>query len=62
MIARGPSGIGRLLRNAARVASGRGEHPARLGWWRGALRQAGFVEVSVSALAHEGGIAVARRP
>jgi ubiquinone/menaquinone biosynthesis C-methylase UbiE len=62
MLARGPSGIGRLLRNAARIFTGRGEHPARPGWWRAALCEVGFVDVSVSTLAHEGGIAVARRP
>jgi ubiquinone/menaquinone biosynthesis C-methylase UbiE len=62
MVARGPSGIGRLLRNATRIATGRGEHPARLDWWRTALCDAGFADVSVRALAHEGGIAMARRP
>jgi ubiquinone/menaquinone biosynthesis C-methylase UbiE len=62
MIARGPAGIARLFRNAARVAAGRGEHPAPPQWWRDALSQAGFGEVTVRVLDHEGGIATARRP
>lgn len=62
MLRHGPSGAVRVARNVARVASGRGEHPARVEWWRDALVCAGFVGVSVQALDHEGGIACARRP
>lgn len=62
MLAQGPSGAVRVARNAARLAAGRGEHPARVEWWREALLTAGFVGVSVQALDHEGGIASARRP
>jgi ubiquinone/menaquinone biosynthesis C-methylase UbiE len=62
MIARGPAGIVRLLRNALRVASRRGEHPARVDWWRRALSEAGFADVDVRGLEHDGGIASARRP
>jgi ubiquinone/menaquinone biosynthesis C-methylase UbiE len=62
MIAHGPAGVLRVLRNAMRVAGGRGEHPARVEWWREALRAAGFDDVSVQALNHEGGVASARRP
>jgi ubiquinone/menaquinone biosynthesis C-methylase UbiE len=62
MLRRGPAGVLRLLRNAVRLAAGRGEHPARPEWWRDALRGAGFEEVSVTELRHEGGIAFARRP
>ncbi|HWF34813.1 MAG TPA: class I SAM-dependent methyltransferase [Solirubrobacteraceae bacterium] len=62
MLRRGPAGILRLLKNAIRLASGRGEHPASVDWWRSALREAGFAGVEVWALDHEGGIAVARRP
>jgi ubiquinone/menaquinone biosynthesis C-methylase UbiE len=62
MIARGPAGIVRLLRNALRIASGRGEHPAPVDWWRQALSDAGFADVDVRALQHDGGIASARRP
>lgn len=61
MLRRGPAGILRLLKNAVRLASGRGEHPASVDWWRGALEEAGFASVAVWPLDHEGGIAVARR-
>jgi SAM-dependent methyltransferase len=60
MLRRGPAGVVRLLKNALRVTAGRGEHPAGAGWWRLALEDAGFTEVSVRTLDHEGGIAVAR--
>lgn len=62
MLRRGPAGVMRLLRNALRLGSGRGEHPADTRWWGEALDDAGFVEVDVRALEHEGGIATARRP
>ncbi|MDE3070898.1 MAG: methyltransferase domain-containing protein [Acidobacteriota bacterium] len=62
MVARGPAGVLRVLKNAARHVSGRGEHPARAEWWRAALAEAGFTEIAVEALDHEGGIASARRP
>ena len=61
LLRRGPAGLARLVRNAARIATGRGEHPAGIEWWREALRRSGFVEVMVEALDHEGGIARARR-
>jgi ubiquinone/menaquinone biosynthesis C-methylase UbiE len=61
MLRRGPAGIWRLLKNAVRVVSGRGEHPAGVAWWQSALRDAGFTGVEVWPLDHEGGIAVARR-
>lgn len=59
---RGLPGLWRLLKNAARLASRRWEHPANAGWWQGALRQAGFDHVRVDMLAHEGGIATGRAP
>jgi ubiquinone/menaquinone biosynthesis C-methylase UbiE len=62
MAGRGPSGALRLLKNAIRVVSGREEQPANVGWWRAALLDAGFGEVTVLALEHEGGIALARKP
>jgi ubiquinone/menaquinone biosynthesis C-methylase UbiE len=62
MVARGPAGVARLVRNAARVLTGRGEHPAPAAWWRQGLGEAGFVDVHVRALQHEGGIASARLP
>jgi len=62
MLRRGPAGLIRLMKNALRVLAGRGEHPRDVGWWRDSLTQAGFEDVSVRALAHEGGVAAARRP
>jgi ubiquinone/menaquinone biosynthesis C-methylase UbiE len=62
MARRGPPGVLRLLKNAMRMLRGRGEHPASVGWWRTALLDAGFTEVTVLALEHEGGIALARKP
>lgn len=62
MLRRGPAGILRLLRNGARLMVGRAEHPAPPQWWERALADAGFAAVSVEALEHEGGIALARKP
>jgi len=62
MIRRGPAGLLRLAKNATRIAAGRWEHPASVEWWHDALLHAGFVEVTVQALEHEGGIAFARKP
>jgi ubiquinone/menaquinone biosynthesis C-methylase UbiE len=62
MLAKGPAGVVRIARNGLRIARGRWEHPASIEWWRAALLQAGFEDVFVRALEHEGGIAVARRP
>jgi ubiquinone/menaquinone biosynthesis C-methylase UbiE len=62
MVRHGPAGVRRLVRNVTQVARGRGEHPARVEWWRDALLREGFVDVSVQALEHDGGIACARRP
>lgn len=61
MLRRGPAGLLRVLKNAARYLTGRWEHPADVDWWRAALPRAGFIEVEVHPLDHEGGIAVARR-
>jgi ubiquinone/menaquinone biosynthesis C-methylase UbiE len=61
MLRRGPAGLLRLTRNATRLLAGRWEHPASIEWWRQALSDAGFAEVDVHALAHEGGIAFARK-
>jgi len=59
---RGLPGILRLLKNAARLASGRGEHPANAAWWQAALKRSGFHHVEIEMLAHEGGIATAEVP
>lgn len=62
LVQRGPAGVWRLLRNAARFLSNRWEKPVHPEWWERALKEAGFVDVTVEALAHEGGIAAARKP
>jgi len=59
---RGPAGLLRLLKNAARILTGRWEHPASVAWWQAALSRAGFIDVEVNALAHEGGLARAHAP
>lgn len=62
MLRKGPAGVVRLTRNAARLACRRWERPARADWWRDALQELGFTDVVVTLLDHEGGIASARRP
>jgi ubiquinone/menaquinone biosynthesis C-methylase UbiE len=62
LLRKGPSGAWRLLKNLARYISGRWEHPASADWWIEALDEAGFEQVQVQVLNHEGGIASARRP
>lgn len=62
MVRKGPAGIARLAKNGARLATARWEKPARAEWWEGALHRAGFVDVVVQPLSHEGGIASARKP
>lgn len=59
---RGAPGVARVIRNAARQASGTGEHPANAAWWRKALEQSGFERVEIEILAHEGGITSAEAP
>jgi ubiquinone/menaquinone biosynthesis C-methylase UbiE len=59
---RGIPGIWRLVKNAVRLISGRWESPANAEWWRQALRSAGFEDISIQTLPHEGGVAVARAP
>ena len=62
MVRKGPAGVVRLARNGARFAAGRWERPAPAGWWERALAAAGFEDVRVTTLEHEGGVASARRP
>ncbi|MGO9249269.1 MAG: class I SAM-dependent methyltransferase [Solirubrobacteraceae bacterium] len=59
---RGLPGVWRLLKNAARQATGRGEHPANSSWWQEALERAGFERIRIETLAHEGGIAIGETP
>ena len=62
IIRRGPAGFLRLIKNAVRLMARRWEHPADPGWWREALEKAGFEQIQVHLLEHEGGIVTARRP
>lgn len=62
LLRKGPAGILRIAKNAFRWLTGRWEHPAPVSWWEVALATAGFTDVRVEALEHEGGIAVATRP
>jgi ubiquinone/menaquinone biosynthesis C-methylase UbiE len=62
ILARGPAGVVRLLKNALRLLSRKWEQPADGEWWRAALRRAGFEQIEVQLLEGEGGIVAARRP
>lgn len=62
MLRKGPAGVARLARNGVRFAGGRWERPARADWWEDAMRRAGFVDVQIEPLLHEGGVGSARRP
>lgn len=59
---RGPAGIARVLKNGAKIAAGRWEHPARADVWYEMLEARSFEQVEVELLEHEAGIATARRP
>ena len=59
---RGVPGLLRLAKNLWRIAVGRWEHPVPAAWWERALADAGFEDIRVETLEHEGGIASARRP
>lgn len=61
MLRQGWPGALRLAKNGIRFAGGRWERPARAEWWEAALDGAGFSDVQVEVLAHEGGVAHARR-
>lgn len=58
---RGPAGLLRLVKNALRLLLGRWEQPADAAWWRRALERAGYTDVHIRLLEHEGGIITARR-
>ncbi len=59
---RGPAGLWRLAKAGLRTLTFTGEHPAPTEWWQAALAEAGFIEIAVEPLTHEGGIAFARKP
>jgi ubiquinone/menaquinone biosynthesis C-methylase UbiE len=62
VLRRGPAGFLRLLKNMLRLLTGRWEQPADGEWWRRSLRRAGFCDIELRLLEHEGGIVSARRP
>jgi ubiquinone/menaquinone biosynthesis C-methylase UbiE len=62
MLARGPRGALRLFKNMLRVLGRRWERPADAEWWQAALERAGFEQVELQLLEHEGGIVAAMRP
>jgi ubiquinone/menaquinone biosynthesis C-methylase UbiE len=62
MLKRGPAGVWRIARNAARLAAGRWEQPATPETWERMLVARGFEKVQIELLAHEAAVAVARRP
>lgn len=62
MARHGPAGFVRIARNAVKVMTRTGERPAPPEWWQGALEEAGFLDVTIDCLAHEGAIAAARKP
>jgi ubiquinone/menaquinone biosynthesis C-methylase UbiE len=62
ILRRGPSGALRLTKNVGRYVTRHWEHPADADWWSQALGRAGFEQIELILLEHEGGIAAARRP
>jgi ubiquinone/menaquinone biosynthesis C-methylase UbiE len=62
LLSKGAPGAWRLARNGARYLSGRWERPTRPAWWESALAETGFIDIMVTPLDHEGGIASGRRP
>ncbi|MGE5617340.1 MAG: class I SAM-dependent methyltransferase [Candidatus Woesearchaeota archaeon] len=62
LVRRGPAGIWRLIKNALRYLTGSWEQPADPEWWRQALQRAGFEQIEVQPLEHEGGIISAVKP
>ena len=61
VLAKGPSGVVRLARNAGRIIFGRWEQPATIDWWASALARRGFHDIEVRPLRNEAGLAFARR-
>jgi ubiquinone/menaquinone biosynthesis C-methylase UbiE len=62
LLKRGPAGVVRILRNVARVVTGRWEQPATPESWQQMLEARGFERVRIELLEHEAAVAVARRP
>lgn len=62
LVRRGPAGVLRLIKNGLRYLTGNWEQPADPEWWRVALAGAGFEQIEVQPLEHEGGIVSAVKP
>lgn len=58
----GPRGLIRIIKNLVRLITRSWEKPVSAAWWQDALVRAGFEDVEIEVLEHEGGIASARRP
>jgi ubiquinone/menaquinone biosynthesis C-methylase UbiE len=62
LLKRGPAGVMRIIRNAARILAGRWEQPATPKTWEEMLLARGFENVRIELLEHEAAIAVGHRP
>ncbi|MCW2723543.1 MAG: Methyltransferase type 11 [Frankiales bacterium] len=63
MLRRGPAGWWRLVKNVARIGSGRGRlRPQAPDWWLAAVTAAGFTAVAYEHVVSEAGIISARVP
>jgi ubiquinone/menaquinone biosynthesis C-methylase UbiE len=62
IVRRGPTGLVRIVKNAARIATRSWEHPASAERWRELLEGRRFADIEVRLLEHEAGVATARRP
>lgn len=63
MLRRGPAGWWRLVKNVARIGSGKGRlRPCPPDWWTAAITEAGFAEVSYEHVISEAGVVTGTRP
>lgn len=63
MARRGPAGWWRLVKNLARIGSGKGRlRPCPPDWWVAAVTDAGFADVAYEHVVSEAGIVTARNP
>lgn len=57
MLSRGPAGWWRLIKNVARIGTGRGRlHPCTPDWWSKALVEAGYADVRYEHVGSEAGL------
>lgn len=59
---RGPAGLYRIAKNAARIATGRWEKPTTQAAWETMLTRRRFEDITVRVLQNEAGLACATRP